>query len=506
MRTTGALLVATCALCAVIPALAPAAELSIALDAQGRVVISDGTTSLVVEGGASSLAYRILGLGVGAGASASASGSFGPVVPPPAPPPEPAPAPEPPPPPPPAAPPPPPPPAPPADVQLRASIERHGIAWTFTEAEVCGQFASGDWWVVGPVVVSGISPGWDGGRGGSMVNPVYVSETSGNQGYDTALTRFSAAVRAAPPITLSPGHSLVSTWSWRAGEPGAPAAATAGLRPTVRRAAVLTCLASAPTSTCLRPPYAGAVKPLVDVGSMIDLGTLPRWARPAAAPSTASVVEDLHRLWLDHRGVWHQDYLHPSESMPHYSREMTAEIGDAILLLLCDIPLTEKEQLALVLCQLGLDQWGVLGTPGARWGDGKGGIGSGRRAPVILAGYLLGLPHMRDFFLDHPDPILSLETLQVARDAQGVYWRESKTGTRASPGNTAYRKCCTANVWYAGLIAMRALGLEAQWNHPDSFTYQEQYAVEPGLAGYERSWHAWHGALWSSTDGGEHAP
>ncbi len=39
-----------------------------------------------------------------------------------------------------------------------ASIEQYGITWSFDKKYNCGQFVNGDWWVLGPVTVTSISP------------------------------------------------------------------------------------------------------------------------------------------------------------------------------------------------------------------------------------------------------------------------------------------------------------------------------------------------------------
>ena len=43
-------------------------------------------------------------------------------------------------------------------VELRSSIEQYGITWTFDKEYETGKFVNGDWWVVGPVVVTAVTP------------------------------------------------------------------------------------------------------------------------------------------------------------------------------------------------------------------------------------------------------------------------------------------------------------------------------------------------------------
>src|SRR4030043_156535 len=60
------------------------------------------------------------------------------------------------------------------------SVSKDGIVWTFDKDYTVGQFANGDYWVVGPVKVTSTTA-----TGGSMVNPTpgtqaYASSLSGN--------------------------------------------------------------------------------------------------------------------------------------------------------------------------------------------------------------------------------------------------------------------------------------------------------------------------------------
>ena len=77
----------------------------------------------------------------------------------------------------------------PAEAATTTSITQYGITWTFSQAVEYGQFVTGDYWVVGPVTLNSVSPGWDGLRHGSMVDP---APSSGVQGYRSGLTIRSA--------------------------------------------------------------------------------------------------------------------------------------------------------------------------------------------------------------------------------------------------------------------------------------------------------------------------
>lgn len=149
-----------------------------------------------------------------------------------------------------------------ATLGTASSLTQYGITWNFETEVPYGQFANGDYWVVGPVTVIGIeneyhvhgfTPG--PGQDGSMVNP----DGGWNQGYDDTLNSYSEDLNAAlpqgqpitqtNPLILESDASLISTVSWLYNsetdtEPGCPEfnAGTNTPRPVLRVAAVLTSL------------------------------------------------------------------------------------------------------------------------------------------------------------------------------------------------------------------------------------------------------------------------
>ena len=106
------------------------------------------------------------------------------------------------------------------------SITQYGITWTFDREYECGQFVNGDYWVVGPVTVTGISPGWDGEKHGSMVNPDPGNRGSKGeyvyQAFDKRASSFDAGLLVEAPVALEPNSSLVSAVGWAVNEPGCP--------------------------------------------------------------------------------------------------------------------------------------------------------------------------------------------------------------------------------------------------------------------------------------------
>ena len=94
--------------------------------------------------------------------------------------------------------------------QTTDRIEQYGIAWTFESPVPYGQFANGDYWVVGPVVITAITPAFDGEHHGWEVNPADAVL----QGFDTRVADFDALRVPALPYTAGAGESIVK-WKKR---------------------------------------------------------------------------------------------------------------------------------------------------------------------------------------------------------------------------------------------------------------------------------------------------
>ena len=140
---------------------------------------------------------------------------------------------------------------PPQPSRPRSSVSQNGITWTFDREYPAGQFYLGDWWVVGPVTIVSISPGWDGQRNGSMIDPDASADTQGYRaGLDVQYVD-SLNVAARLPLTIDPGQgskgvvSLISSI-------GLPSILSGGSHEGIRSAAVLTVVSGAPPSDAFR--------------------------------------------------------------------------------------------------------------------------------------------------------------------------------------------------------------------------------------------------------------
>lgn len=403
--------------------------------------------------------------------------------------------------------------------QTTRSITQYGITWTFDRDHEFGQFVNGDYWVVGPVAIHSISPGWDGERHGSMINPA----PGWPHGYHTKVFSYEPALNVAigvsstNPLIVPSGSSLVSTVGCSEGEPcatdvrvsmpGAPL-------PSLVTAAVLTVLPTQPPNsgtTVFRPPYTNTTK-LLYSSQNLHIELFPRLpfvpSRPSILPNISSLATSFRRVWLDHKYNWPGRYLHPSQNMPNYGRDMARSENDGFLSLLLDYSDSEKRDLSIGLIQIGIDNYGVLKS--ARDNNlvefglfgGGAGQGSGRKLPILFAGVMLDKPEL----IQEMNAAGSLpfqedcQTFYASQDdvnrypalfptVGAVYW-----GTEhcSNPGkdnrDLGYRSCCSSNVWNGAVLFSivmsdsRGISFRDLWDHVELFDYEDHY-MDPSFPG-----------------------
>src|SRR4030042_1436086 len=274
------------------------------------------------------------------------------------------------------------------------SICQYGITWTFDKEYQYGQFANGDYWVIGPITIVGISPASRSVSGvirnGSEVNPI---PNGGYQGYDNRMayqSNLNVAYNVSPsnPLVLDYGSSLISTISYQAAH-----------RPQLTDAAVLTVLESAPPEGSFRPPYCGSDKTIKFNKSQINYALLPSLSLSGitANPNTkvTNLCATLKRVWVDHyqhlgNGT---QYSSPINNMPNYGREYSTMLGEASLLLMIDPTALQsrygvtREDIAVGVIQIGIDNYEVLKNGG--WWLCGGGLNHGRKWTILFAGIML---------------------------------------------------------------------------------------------------------------------
>ncbi len=383
---------------------------------------------------------------------------------------------------------------------MSASLSQFGITWDFDKAYEVGQFANGDWWVLGPVTIVKITPvSVEVGTrtmNGSMLNPMPPDMT---QGYDSdtygqyrspgdydPLLNVALGVSTAKPLVLQPHSSLVSTIS----EP------VSGARPQLQTAAILTVLPVAPPPGSFRPAYCGSDKTILFNTAQLDRSLLAKLAPLGLVPEWSEVERYLERPWIDHVSIWAGNYIHPSKNMPDYGRDMCDRVSVAALMLHLDAPDSEKETTLIRLVQLGIDLWGISKN-GGYWACAAGHM-SGRKWPILFAGLMLADPDMSNigfnpeaqfgedgqtFYVEETPPGSGIYNLGYGgygsqhlgmaewgtAHARQIWWDDSDWF------GDAYRLCCTANVWWGQLLAAYVMGAKPLWNHDELFDYQDRY-------------------------------
>lgn len=327
-------------------------------------------------------------------------------------------------------------------------ITQFGITWTFDKPYRYGQFANGEYWVVGPVTLIDIFPpsleitgtttndSFTEGTGpnastrimnGSMLNPSPDFEST--QGYDNEMYRWHTAyetplypanydsalnvalnVSSIHPLDIPVHSSLVSTISYQPGS-----------QPQLKTAAVLTILDAPAPEGSFRPPYSGVDKTIKFNTSQLNNSLLKSLSSVDHAPDVADISEKLSHVWIDHfnhRGDGTQ-YSSPEDNMPNYGREYSQMMGEVSLLLMLDNDYLEntlgmtKERLLKGIVQIGIDNYGVL-INGGYWLN-NGGLNCGRKWPILMAGIFLDDNDMKNIgsyvinktILAHPLPLTS---------------------------------------------------------------------------------------------------
>ncbi len=428
-----------------------------------------------------------------------------------------------------------------------SSISQYGITWTFDGPHMAGQYATGDWWVVGPLTITSISPqpvrsspGQTNGRNGSMRNPRFTAK----QGYDgrtpNPTLSYDAALCVLPPVALAPGDTLVSTESLAAEQS----------KTFIKSAAVLTVVDAAQPATCFRPPLCrptrvaqSASDPLRFSTTQLQWSVLPHLASDSitACPALSSSLAKVSRPWVQHFASWTGWFTHPLDNMPAYGQWMSDVHSEVALQLLLDYSDAQLRPLVIGMVQIGIDLYGSYLDSG-RWPSDGGGA-SGRKWPILLAGRLLNHPAMLDleavwdgkarfgedgqtYYYDDPTlpDWLTNDGQVVSEGTPGAFrcrtqpgwvglvgggsgstvlWRIRDVGfgnrtehehLHVSAWHTddsyqkksdAYRRANTSRSWIGVALAARVLTLQSAWDHPAYFDYCDRWMTENDQAAYD---------------------
>ncbi|MBD3271797.1 MAG: hypothetical protein GF384_04575, partial [Elusimicrobia bacterium] len=285
-------------------------------------------------------------------------------------------------------------------------LSQYGITWAFDQPREVGQFANGDWWVVGPVTITEIDPAPTGGRNGTMKNPA----ASNQQGYDDRGVRFNQDLYITPPIKLQPGDCIISSESLDEME----------RKSWLKKMAILTVVDTPQHPNKFRPPYTrphrvpqSAHDELIFSDDDIQWDILLNLASVPSTPDPLATAMTLRKIVPEHAQGWDtRNHVTPAEHHSIYGREIANTVGALSLLLLTDLDREDKMPVAISLIQYGIDLYGVM-LDGGEW-HADGGIYHGRKWPILFTGLLLDDENAQT---EHDDAMRSIGSVSI--DAVG---------------------------------------------------------------------------------------
>jgi len=402
-----------------------------------------------------------------------------------------------------------------------SSLTKDGITWTFSTAVPVGQFVNGDYYVVGPVTITAISPQPTTSSpylNGSVKN---LPTNNSKSGFDSRLNDgtdeswwFDATLRSYPPITLNPGDALVSSISLATihSVPEVMRASDMSASP-VASMSVLTVLSSAPPADAFRPSYCDRNQTIYRAGNL-QRNLLPSLAppNPANTPTLAQYEALYRQPWIDTNPFL---FDAPADYMPSYGQHIAFADSYAGLLLMLNFPAGQKVNLTNYLVQYGIDLYGCV-QAGYGW-PAFGGHRSGRKFPIIFAGILFNDSGMKNVSTNYPDQFgEDMQTLYIknlppvgtyqqawqgATVIYGGHYGVHVDGTPVSAGlygpyeqlqpaswpiltppgeqlGEAYRRCCTSVSWVGEALAISLMQGKSVWNYPPFFDYVYRWMTE----------------------------
>ena len=196
------------------------------------------------------------------------------------------------------------------------------ITFYFDKNYKVGTFASGDYWVLGPVTIKRITPDFDGYNYGWEVNPV----VNGGHGFQDGGEGggFDASLVPELPYKAEGRLSIVKTTPNNSS------------RPCIKTAEVLTVVEEIPPdngAAVFRPPYVGAEKPYYYVENL-NTDLLPSYEGVSNMPTLDSIEERFSKLQMDHKGGGIGRSLRPKDHMADYQPKNTPHYNDAVLRLM----------------------------------------------------------------------------------------------------------------------------------------------------------------------------
>lgn len=370
------------------------------------------------------------------------------------------------------------------------------LTYTFDQNYTVGQYANGDWWVVGPVTLTGITPDSTSTSNGANINP-----GRNENRYDDELG--TPVHQLSFPLTVQPGSSVVKTMSRPDGY--GPSAH----RGVLKSAGVLTVVDSPPPKNgaiSFRPPYYGNNKPQY---LTTDLRTdfLPNLPKPSSSTaSLAALATKMAPVQLDHdTGNEHNRELHPVDNLwdygSDYAQNTTYLLG---IRLLFDDSLSEKSQALINFVQYGIDLNTMLADDATICSSSNpscAGHGQGRALPLVFAAAMLDSQDLKDvinnkqnripdnwstYMGSAPTPLFGETTCSIP-----IYL--GKLASVSNPGSRtcrdpwaqidgsgpfgSYINCCMSQLWKASVTALHLMPeLKDSWpQHDKLITFMDRW-------------------------------
>jgi len=388
------------------------------------------------------------------------------------------------------------------------SVSQYGITWSWNEDRQIGQYANGDWWVVGPVTITSITPasvtdadGWT--RNGTMVNP----GVGYGQGYDSSIVHLGAFYtgNVSPNVTGRPlvvaTGSVVSTVS-------KSVSGASSIRPQLLVGAVLTVVSDAPPANSFRPPVTGTDKTSYWRESQMSYGILRSLAPVSSTPSLGTVENWFTRPWFVQMDNSPSRFISPQNNMPEYGRDQAHRVAEGMLSLHLNYTNAQKRNLFVRLVQYGIDIYGYVKAGGIFMDNG--GLNVGRKAPMVLAAVALNDSDMLQYadaaneFVFHDDRqhwfVTQTDVGRELHTADGrpreeyrqehvglPEWGEKHHSNRTRDGSNwnAYYRHINGGPLAGQILAIRLTqGAEAAWNWPPVFAYIDRFWSIEGTNGY----------------------
>jgi len=409
---------------------------------------------------------------------------------------------------------------------VATSVSQWGITWTFSAEHTIGQYANGDWWVLGPVTITAISPesvtvdGWT--SNGTQVNPT----ASKNQGFDSSPKEHSASTGGAWDASLNKHPSFTGT-SLVVDAGSVVSSISRGRkagRPQLDSLAILTVVKTIPAENSFRPgPSADGNSNRVSHWNADDLNysILHQLTPVSGMPSLSSAASSFERPWVEFVSDNQARYLHASKNQPEYGRDIADVIGNGLLVLHADYTNEAKRMLYIRMVQLGIDIYSAC-EAGVVWLD-LGSINPGRKSPLVLAALALDDAGMAEYadasqhfifqddrqtwYVAEEDVGRTLYTADnrpreqyIESDVGLPEWGEQHTKQRVRDGrnwNAYYRVICNGALVTHALAMQLTAGAVELWNWPAFFDYHDRaFEIDKSSAGGTNYLEIWERDAW----------